>query len=333
MTIQSDEMIHLTFEKFFQKYTIFNHIPPVAIAVSGGPDSMSLLQAMSKTYLGNIFILCVNHGLRKSVQSEIDKIEKWVKSQNNNNLSFHVLNWQGDKPNSAIMEAARFARYDLLAQFCEENNVIDLFVGHHQDDQAETFLMRLINGSGIDGLAAIQEKQPYKNITIYRPFLSHSKQDLIQYCDRNEIPYSLDPSNENNKYLRPRLRQCMEILEGEGLTSKRLANTAKRMARGRKALETMTLQAINETLVEELPNKVTLEFKNLKKYPEEIGFRVLKNYIENFRPTETYHVRMEKLEDLFESLWLKPNEFKPRTLGGCKISITKNSEILLIEKE
>lgn len=333
MTIDSDATLHQTLKQFFTKYKV-DKSDSIAVAASGGPDSMALAHSIIQTFdRSEIYLLCVDHGLRASAVSEIEKIQQWVQTIDGKNISFHVLHWEGDKPDKAVMEAARFARYDLLNNFCEVNNISSLFVGHHQDDQAETFLMRLINGSGVDGLASIQEKQEYKDITIYRPFLIHSKSDLVDYCDRHNVPYSKDPSNENDDYLRPRLRQSMDILAGEGLTSKRLAGTAKRMTRARQALETLASQIVDETLKQQSANKITVNFSALKQYPDEIAFRVLKHHIEFFRPEENYHVRMEKLEDLFESFWSNPENFKPRTLGGCKISLDKENETLSIEKE
>ncbi|MEM7618808.1 MAG: tRNA lysidine(34) synthetase TilS [Pseudomonadota bacterium] len=139
MTIETGEELHQTLNDFFSKYKINNH-KRIAVAISGGPDSMALAHMLMQNYEGEIYLLCVNHGLRASAESEIEKIQQWIQKIDNKNISFHVLDWEGDKPDSSIMEAARFARYDLLNKFCQSNEILALFVGHHQDDQAETFL-------------------------------------------------------------------------------------------------------------------------------------------------------------------------------------------------
>lgn len=317
---------------FLEKHPDIKTENKIAIAVSGGPDSMALAHCLIENFDKHITIISVDHQLRVESNDEIEKIEKWAAQFDSTRIFFKRLNWQGLKPDKAIMENARSARYDLMTDFCAVENIKTLFIGHHQDDQAETFLMRLSKGSGLDGLSCMKELTQFDRVLLARPFLKHLKSDLIDYCHTHQIPFLIDPSNKNNKFMRPRLRKIMDGLAGEGLTPKRLFLTAKRLNRAREALEILTNNALHHLLLESDQNVITLDFQAFKTYPEEIGLRVLKHCLEEFRGNAQYNVRMERLEDLFDALWLKPEIFTARTLGGCKISLL-NKGILRIEKE
>ena len=223
----------------------------------------------------------------------------------------------------------------LWAEYCSHNKIETLFVAHHQYDQAETFLIRLSKGSGLDGLAAMQEIRFYNdNMNIARPLLNIPKQELVEYCKANNIAFVNDPSNENIDYMRPRLRKSMDVLASEGLTPKRLALTSKRLSRAREALNDIADSAFQACLIEKQSSAYAFNFATLQGCPEEIALRVIIRAVENLRDGADYNVRMERLENLFESLWNDPENFKPRTLGGCKFSL-KNGDILtlLVEKE
>jgi tRNA(Ile)-lysidine synthase len=160
---------------------------------------------------------------------------------------------------------------------------------------------------------------------------------LVKYCYENGIPSISDPSNTNEDYLRPRLRGAMQILAKEGLTSKRLAVTSRRLSRARLALDQLAEKTYEESLLVRNENFLVIDFDFLKQQPEEIGLRVLQRMIETLRPVSEYGVRMEKLEELFSSLWHSPQSYKPRTLGKCKISLKNDKTIpnqaLWVEKE
>ena len=324
-------------ESFFQKHRLTEQ-KYVAAAVSGGPDSMALAGIMlnyARSKNINLHILSVDHGLRDQAKDEVKMVAGWVASQKSNMLQHQILTWEGDKPDTAIMETARSARYDLMAEYCASNKIETLFVAHHQDDQAETFLIRLSKGSGLDGLSAMQEIRNYSdNLQLARPLLNVPKQDLIEFCEDNNIPFVNDPSNENTDYMRPRLRKSMDVLAEEGLTPKRLALTAKRLSRARNALDNLADSAFQACLIEKQNSAYAFSFSTLQGCPEEIALRVVIRAVENLRDGADYNVRMERLENLFESLWNDPKNFKPRTLGGCKFSL-KNGDVLtlLVEKE
>ena len=330
-------MLSKSLDEFFFKYPDIKDEDFYAIAVSGGPDSMALLHSLYCWAVANnkvIHVLTVNHGLRAEALAEANEVANWVVCQKSENIKHHILTWQGEKPKSAILEEARHARYGLMADYCLEHKIKTIFVAHHQDDQAETFLIRLTKGSGLDGLASMNEVQDYKgNLKIVRPFLNLTKQDLINYCDDNSISFVTDPTNNNENYLRPRLRQSMSVLENEGLSVKRLSTLARRLRRAREALEYISDNSYNLCLKSKTCKMVVLDFKKLQSETEEIAFRILQKAISDVREGSEYNLRMDRVENLFESLWNNHENFKPRTLGGLIFALKDKNSALYIEQE
>lgn len=326
-------------QDFFKKFPDIKKQKELAVAVSGGPDSMALLGALIEQQVPqDIYVLSVNHGLRDDAAKEIQIIADYIQAHKSKNLKHVILNWEGEKPQNAIMEAARQARYELMADYCASQNIQTLFVGHHQDDQAETFLIRLSKGSGLDGLSAMEPLHHYnEHLKIARPFLNQPKESLIKFCEAQKIPFIKDPSNKNKNYMRPRLRASANILAQEGLSAKRLSVTAKRLRRAREALETLTIQAFKQTIIEDNKDEIKFNFDDLKQYPEEIGLRVIQKALEKNRDEAPYNVRMEKLEEVFEALWFDAEAFKPRTLGGhifaLKNDVKSHQVVLSLKKE
>lgn len=341
MSLNLPCLIEENLSSFFQKHNILTKDDCLAVAVSGGPDSMALARMLMVWSVENdktLHIISVDHGLRLEAKDEVEMVGQWVASQDFKDVQHIVLDWSDDKPETALMENARHARYQLMVEYCRRHQIKNLYLGHHQGDQAETFLIRLSKGSGLDGLASMQDVREYDDtLNLVRPLLNLSKQDLISYCSEHDIPYVEDPSNEDESYLRPRLRQSVDVLSKEGLTPKRLGVTAKRISRARFALEEITESALIKCSAVECEDGYSINFDSLREYPEEIGLRVIQNIIEKMRPDAEYNVRMEKLEELFEALWFAPDSFKPRTLGGCIFSLkcdkSTANRALYIQKE
>ena len=302
----------------------------IAVALSGGPDSMALAHALSVQGNAKIFALTVDHGLREGSDKEAEQVAQWVKDWPQ--VTHIILKWQADKPQTRIMEEARKARYDLMAGFCREQEIHSLYLAHHMDDQAETFLLRLAAGSGLDGLAGMRAQQNYdESLTLKRPCLSVTKEELITYCKENDIPFVLDPSNEKTDYARPRLRAARRVLEEEGLTSKRLSVTAMRLRRARSALEQITDEVFTAHCQQEAQG-IMADWTALKSQPEEILLRLLLKAIDLAGPARDYPPRMEKVEDLLSRL-LYDSNFSGATLGGCKFAWKGPDKALYICKE
>ena len=149
----------------------------LAVAVSGGPDSLALAYLTKCYSLQNkikVKYYIVDHMLRKESSSEADKVKKVLKKIN---IQCTILNWNGKKPSKNIQAKARDKRYSLLANECKKNNIKYLLLGHHLNDLFENFLIRIVRGSGLKGLISFSGKTRYRDqdLNIIRPLLNLKK--------------------------------------------------------------------------------------------------------------------------------------------------------------
>ena len=220
----------------------------LALAVSGGSDSTGLMVlvadwlALTRQDPGAVFVLTVDHGLRPEAASEV----RWVEQEAVRlNFRHAVLPWRGPKPKTGLQAAARAARYALLAEFMREAGLSCLVTAHTADDQAETLLMRLARGSGVDGLAAMAPLTALAapscrapaDILLARPLLCVTKARLKAMLEARGMGWLEDESNQAPVFERSRLRAAEETLRRLGLTPDSLGLAAERLQRARAALE------------------------------------------------------------------------------------------------
>lgn len=291
-----------------------------------------LSELRAETGGGEILAVTVDHDLRPESSEEAGSVAKWLGAIGN--VRHTVLKWEGPKPKTRIMEEARSARYRLIKEYAVSAGIKYIFLAHHMDDQAETFLIRLAKGSGLDGLAAMREVQEAGEVFYCRPVLCAAKEDLIAYCHDKRLLYVDDPSNQNKKYMRPRLRSAYQVLESEGLTSKRLAVTAARLRRAQEALESYAGSAFDDALIAHKDGHIILHANELKINPEEIRIRVLIKSLEMLGYKGHYPPRLEKLEMLAREIF-NGTGFRRRTLAGFLFTCKKMDgiEVVRIEKE
>lgn len=184
----------------------FETNPALAVAVSGGADSMALCllaDGWARARAGRILALIVDHGLRDASPEEAGRTASWLAARG---IDSEVLAWVGDKPASAIQARARAKRYRLLFDRCRQAGILHLLVGHHLEDQAETLLLRAASGSGAVGLAGMSRLVEAGSTRVLRPLLEVSKQRLRAYLESVGQPWIEDPSNADPAYARSRLR-------------------------------------------------------------------------------------------------------------------------------
>ncbi len=214
----------IEYEAFAAQLSVLQLDGGFAIAVSGGRDSMALarLSALYAEETGAaVLALTVDHGLRPQSASEAAQTAQWCKAAG---LAHRTLVWTGDKPTTGIQEAARHARYRLLAAACNEAGIGALLTAHSASDQAETFLMRLARGAGPAGLGAMaQETQIAAGagapIRLIRPLLDYSRARLTATVQSFGQAFIDDPSNDDPAYERIRMRALLALLEDEDALS------------------------------------------------------------------------------------------------------------------
>ena len=305
--------------------------PRLAVAVSGGPDSLALCllaDRWARCRNGSIVALTVDHGLRPDSATEARRVAEWMAARS---IDHRILTWQADsKPKRAVQAAARSARYRLLEEACLEAGIFFLLLAHSLDDQAETLLMRLSKGSGVDGLAAMATVRETRELRLLRPVLGMEKGRLLETCRREGQDWIEDPSNASERFARGRLRTAVSALAAEGLVPARLAGSARRAGKARAALEASVGRWLggNASLLPE--GVVRLNRASLAEAPEEIALRALARCLQNVGGAE-YPPRLERLERLRAAM-LPAGKSPGRTLAGCRI-IADRPESLLICRE
>lgn len=190
----------------------------VAVAVSGGSDSMALLR-MVTAWRGqengprDVVALTVDHGLRSESADEAAQVGLWCKLLE---VPHQILQWRGDKPTSGIQAKARTMRYDLMTEWCREARVPVLLTGHTADDQAETVLMRQKRTSTDRSIAAIWPENEWRGIKLLRPLLALRREQLRDYLKGFAQGWLDDPSNANCDFERVRIRNALaqhDVLE------------------------------------------------------------------------------------------------------------------------
>ncbi len=186
---------------------------PFAVAVSGGADSLALAM-LAKRYADNhslkLTALTVDHGLRSNSADEARWVHDLLIAKG---IRHETLVWNHDRvPQTKIQEQARTARYDLLGQWCQINGVNTVLTAHHQDDQIETFFMRLAHRSGLKGLSSMRAVRTMPFGVLMRPLLNVPKARLIATLKAFKCDWCDDPSNSNDAFERVRLRKALTSL-------------------------------------------------------------------------------------------------------------------------
>jgi tRNA(Ile)-lysidine synthase len=294
---------------------------PGAVAVSGGSDSIALMQLLNAwaraAKLAPPAVLIVDHGLREGSTADARAVVRAARALR---LKARILAWQGTKPAGNIEAAAREARYRLMGDWCRANGVRTLYLGHTSDDQAETFLLRLARGTGLDGLSGMAAIAPwpipdFAGLSVARPLLTFERAALRTWLTDSGTAWRDDPTNADPRFARNRIRAVWPVLEEAGLTKARIVDATAHLARARTALETATKELLANSTV---PNadRVVIDVTALRLAPREVGLRALAAMLTNVT-NAPYRPRFERLESLFDALI--SDGFKARTLHGCRI--------------
>lgn len=314
-------------QEFSQKLDLLLEERPgkLAVAVSGGADSMALLH-LAKTYADAhqiaLTALTVDHGLRAASKAEAEQVGTWCKQ---NNIPHKILNWQGDKPQTGIQDAAREARRALLCEECAAKGIEFLLLGHHADDQAETILMRLQRGTGLRGLLGIHDVtvDDATEVVLLRPLLEMRRVALRDYCQTNKIPFTDDPSNDDTQFERVRVRQALQALPD---LANGVAQTVRRLTECDETFDMLAMEWLEEELEPIDEQTVWLPDEFLTELYPPVQMRILEGVMLEVLPDDAagYDIPLDGLERLRDALagpgfngqTLANVQFKPHKADG-----------------
>jgi tRNA(Ile)-lysidine synthase len=288
----------------------FEQRPRVAVAVSGGPDSLCLCllaAGWAAARGGVVRALIVDHGLRPESAAETRQVAAWLGARR---IDHDVLPWTGAKPASGIQAAAREARYRLLGDWCRAAGILHLLLGHHLDDQAETVALRQARRSGGEGLAGMPAVRELAGLRLLRPFLTVPKARLLATLEALDQPWLEDPSNLAPSFARGLLRR------GAGLDAARLARQAADQARRRAEDDKRTAAWLACNARIDPAGFVLLSEDALRSAPPEIRRRAVQQIVMTVGG-HPYPPRQARLERLLEQL--RAGLHAGRTLAGCRI--------------
>ncbi len=293
----------LTAPFFVQQMAAFDLSPrcPVAVAVSGGADSLcltALLHKWGKETHHPVIALTVDHGLRPESAGEAADVQAFCIARG---IEHHTLVWTGVKPKTRVEERARDARYRLLTGFCREHAIPVLCLAHHLGDQTETFLTRLARGSGVDGLSAMKPETVRNGVRLLRPLLRVPKGDLTAYLKRHHVSWVEDPMNYDAAYERVKWRRLTDTLTANGLTGDAVVRSADRLNRARTALDYYAAAFLKENVVVDNRGFARIDTMAFVAAPAEIQIRVLARLL-NMIGQPQKQLSLDGLEQLVERM-------------------------------
>ena len=202
----AEPLTHAEFAASLGTLARFEASPFLAVAVSGGPDSLALAilaDWWARERWGEICALTVDHGLRPGSGDEARRVGAWLSARG---IRHEALAWTGKKPVNGVQEVARVARYRLLVDWCRDHHCLHLLTGHHRDDQIETHLIRRRAHSGVNGLAGMSAVRELADCRVLRPLLGVAKDRLSAFLEAVGQPFITDPSNLDPAFERSRYR-------------------------------------------------------------------------------------------------------------------------------
>ena len=298
------------------------------VAVSGGPDSLALaflskIYSIQKKLKVKYYI--IDHKLRLESTIEAKYVKEILKKFY---INAEILRWHGKKPRNNIQSSARTKRFEFLFSKCKKFGITKILLGHHQEDLFENFFIRILRGSGLKGLISFGEKTKLDKITILRPLINQKKEDLVFISKEVFDFYVKDPSNDDEKFQRVRVRKLLKALEKEGLDKKKFIKTIQNLKKSNDVINYYVNKNLEENTFFSSKEKQLIIKNEFFEQPYEIVFRSLSNSL-NFVSKKYYAVRGKKIDKIIGDI--RKSSFFRSTLGGCLIK--KVNQTVIISKE
>ena len=295
----------------------------VGLAVSGGGDSMAMLHLMAQVADGRpLAVATVDHGLRPAAAAEARMVAQVCEDMG---LPHQVLVWTHGPAGGNLMDAARRARYALLADWAAGSGIGTVLVAHTADDQAETVLMGLARAAGLDGLAGMRPAWSQSGVVFHRPLLGVTRADLRAHAQRNAVPFVDDPTNDDPAFDRVRMRAALAGLRSVGITAPRLAQVARNLAAVQADLRQMVAAAAAR-VIREADGALEIDRAAFADLPDELARRLMQAAL-MWLSGQDYPPRADALARLIAAL----QTGKGCTLWGCRL-VQRQGRMLLLRE-
>ncbi len=294
----------------------------IALAVSGGADSLALMVAAARWRArrgGNpdIVVLTVDHRLRRGSAREAADV---VAAAAAHGLAGRVLVRKGQAPAANIEAEARAIRYRLLIDAARAAGASHLLTAHHRDDLAETLLLRLQRGAGVFGLAAMRPAVDAGGIVVARPLLAVPRARLAATVAAAGLTPAVDAMNSDPRFARARVRRLLPLLAGEGLDPASLAATARRLADAADAIDAAAGALIAAAVTVDDFAVARLAGERFRASPPAVRARVIVRLLMAIGGGD-YPPRFERLAALVQAMTTPPAGRFKRTLAGCVVEL------------
>jgi len=295
------------FKNFISKNNLLADCSKLLLAVSGGPDSLAMLDLFykfRKDFELDIAAAHLDHMFREESAAEADFVENFSKKK-----GIKLFRRQVDLPeivnrnNLSAEAAAREVRFDFFKEIIAGYNYDLLALAHHRDDQAETVLLNLFRGSGLQGLSGIRPTAEFNGIKVIHPMLKFSKKEILEYCEENDLKPRFDSSNQKNIYSRNIIRNKIFPVVEKKINNKAkevIARTSNLLAAENEFLEKLTFQKYKKILKNKSDNEIVIDlnkFENIDQVLQRRIFRqIYKQLNENLDGLYLEHIfEIEKL--------------------------------------
>ena len=318
------ELNYTNFNNKLSNFINLSKLKKIAVSLSGGADSMCLTFLLDEFCRQNnisLLAITIDHKLRAESTLEANKVSKYLKKCNINHI---ILTWHHNEIKANIQNEARNARYKILCNYCKENDIDNLFVGHTFDDQAETVLLRILRGSGIDGVSGIDALTIMNGVKIIRPLLSFKKNQILDFLKKEGLIWFEDESNKNTKFDRVKIRKLISQLDEDFKFTERLNLLSDNAKRAKSFINSYVVKVFEKHCIVGDLGFISIKQSSFNNLDEEIQLRLI-NYIIKYVRNEplTYPIRLESLKVVL--LNIQKVGDKKFTLSNCEILLHKNS--------
>lgn len=313
--------------KTIQKNNLIENGDKIIVAVSGGPDSICLLDILKKlqkekTISFEIIVAHVNHMIREEAKEDEQYVKKYCEK---NGIVFFAKSIDVEKMahtnKIGTEEAGRLVRYNFFEEILEKTKATKIAIAHNKNDKIETIFLHILRGSGLEGLKGIEPKRE----NIIRPLIECERAEIEKYCEENQLQPRIDKTNFENIYNRNKIRNIViPYIQKE--FNPNIIKTINRLSsiitEEEEYLEKQTKKAYQELLLEEQENQITIDLKKFNLQETVIKVRLIRYIIKRLFGSCQ---RIEKIhiEDIIKLC--------SKNIGNKYLTPNKNTKILVKE--